>query len=89
MRVDLERCPDAIRHVVSTVECQKCATKQGTGLAAVVRYQPPMYFIQLTCLKCGGKLQVTMMGPGPQPAPAETVEPAAEPAWYAHLESSK
>ena len=89
MDVTAEQCPEPIRNFVASTECMKCGTKPGTGLAAQIRYQPPMYFVLLTCVKCGNRGQATFMGHGPT-APAEATEPSIEkPSWYAHVEAGK
>jgi hypothetical protein len=87
MDVTPEQCPEPIQRYLAPAECLKCGTKPGTGLAVRIRYQPPMYFIQLTCVQCGERGQATFMGHGPSAAPV--TEPAIEkPSWYAHVETS-
>ena len=88
MDVSVEQCPEPIRAFVASTECLKCNTKPGSGLAAQIRYQPPVYFVQLTCVKCGQRANATFLGPGPCPAAVATT-PTAEPSWYAHVEGSK
>jgi hypothetical protein len=89
MRIPIERCPDGVRRFAATAECAKCETKQGTGLAAVVSYQPPMYVVLLTCVKCARQLQATFLGPGPTTADPEPEPPVEKPSWYAHVEVGK
>jgi hypothetical protein len=84
MDVTPEQCPEPIQRYLAPAECLKCGTKPGTGLAVRIRYQPPMYFIQLTCVKCGQRHQATFMGHGPT---AITPAPIEKPSWYAHVEA--
>lgn len=88
MDISVEQCPEPIQRHLEHAECMKCGTKPGSGLAIRIRYQPPMYFIHLTCVKCGERGQATFMGHGPNSAPTPAAEPAVEkPSWYAHVEA--
>jgi hypothetical protein len=87
MDVTAEQCPEAIQRFLAPAECMKCGTKPGSGLAVGIRYQPPMYFVHLTCVQCGERGQATFMGHGPTAAPAPAEPPVERPSWYAHVES--
>ena len=90
MDVTTEQCPEPIKRFLAPAECMKCGTKPGSGLAIRIRYQPPMYFIHLTCVKCGQRMQATFMGHGPTAAATPAVEPAVEmPSWYSHVEAGR
>lgn len=87
MEISAEQCPEPIQRHLAQAECMKCGTKPGSGLAIRIRYQPPMYFVHLVCVKCGERGQATFMGHGPAPA---TVPASIEkPSWYAHVESGR
>jgi hypothetical protein len=86
MDVTAEQCPEPIQRFLAPAECMKCGTKPGSGLAVRIHYQPPMYLIQMTCVRCGERGQATFMGHGPA-APTET--PIEKPSWYAHVEAGR
>lgn len=86
MNIELERCPQGLRQLVADSECAKCGTKPGSGLAVEIRYQNPIYFMRLTCVKCAGRTVVTLLGPRPEPPAPTTRPPIAQPDWYAHVE---